>query len=44
MIVQNLSLRPNRIFIVRHGESEANVDHAIYDTKPDNLHELTELG
>lgn len=34
--MQNLSLRPKRIFIIRHGESEANVNHSIYDTKPDN--------
>ena len=36
---------PNRIILVRHGESEANATHnAILATKPDPRVELTEKG
>lgn len=35
---------PNRIIMVRHGESEGNADHTLYRTKPDNLVELTKKG
>jgi len=35
---------PKRIFIVRHGESEGNVNHQIYKTVPDNSLELTQKG
>jgi len=35
---------PNRIILVRHGESEGNADHSLYRTKGDNLIELTLNG
>ena len=35
---------PERIILMRHGQSEANVDHSILATKPDNLIELTSRG
>ena len=37
-------LLPKRIILVRHGESEANADHTLLRTKPDNLIELTAKG
>jgi len=37
-------LLPNRVILVRHGESEGNVDPSVYSTKPDHAVELTELG
>src|SRR3954464_99313 len=33
--------RPRRIYLVRHGESEGNVNKEIYKTKPDYALELT---
>ena len=35
---------PERIVLMRHGQSEANVDPSILATKPDNLVELTARG
>lgn len=35
---------PNRIILVRHGESEGNCDETLYRTKADNLVELTCKG
>lgn len=37
-------MKPRRIIILRHGESEANVSKALYEYKPDHLMELTEKG
>jgi len=37
-------LLPNRIILIRHGESEGNVHESVYGTKADNLVELSELG
>lgn len=37
-------MKPKRIFLVRHGESEGNVDKTIYTKKPDYAYELTERG
>jgi len=37
-------LLPPRVILVRHGESEGNVDPAVYRHKPDNAVELTEAG
>mmetsp|Transcript_148982 Transcript_148982/g.285403 ORF Transcript_148982/g.285403 Transcript_148982/m.285403 type:complete len:311 (-) Transcript_148982:62-994(-) len=37
-------LLPERIILIRHGESEGNADHTLYRTKADNLIELTENG
>ena len=36
--------RPTNIFLVRHGESEANADKSVYGRKPDWRIELTERG
>jgi hypothetical protein len=36
--------KPRRIILMRHGESEGNVDPTIYSRKPDNKVELTENG
>jgi len=36
--------KPKRIFLIRHGESEGNVNPNIYSVKPDNKIELTKLG
>ena len=35
---------PKRIILVRHGESEANVDPIVYSQVPDHLIHLTETG
>ncbi|XP_050221565.1 phosphoglycerate mutase-like protein AT74 [Mercurialis annua] len=35
---------PKRIILVRHGESEGNLDTAAYTTTPDNKIQLTPLG
>jgi broad specificity phosphatase PhoE len=36
--------KPKKIFIIRHGQSEANVDKSVYVTKPDFAVNLTPLG
>ena len=36
--------RPQRIVLVRHGESEGNVDETIYERVPDHALELTWRG
>lgn len=36
--------RPRRIILVRHGESQGNVDDAIYETVPDHALSLTPKG
>ncbi|MGD3110299.1 histidine phosphatase family protein [Streptomyces sp. YGL11-2] len=36
--------RPRRIVLVRHGESEGNVDDTIYEREPDHALSLTETG
>jgi len=35
---------PERVILLRHGESEANADHTLYRTKADNLILLSEKG
>ena len=35
---------PNRVILLRHGESEGNSDATLYRTKADNLIELTPKG
>lgn len=35
---------PKRIILVRHGESQANIDDTLYSRVPDNAIELTERG
>jgi broad specificity phosphatase PhoE len=37
-------VKPKRIFLIRHGESEGNVDRAVYGRKPDYALLLTERG
>lgn len=37
-------MKPKRIILVRHGQSEADVDHTIFSRKPDSDHELTNEG
>lgn len=37
-------MKPKKIFLIRHGESEGNVDPAIYATKPDYTLLLTPRG
>lgn len=36
--------RPHRIILIRHGESEGNIDPALYGSIPDNLIRLSEAG
>ena len=35
---------PKRLILVRHGESQGNIDHTIYEHTPDNALHLTERG
>ena len=37
-------MKPKRIFLVRHGESEGNADRSVYARKPDYALELTQTG
>lgn len=37
-------MKPENIFLVRHGQSEGNVDKEVYKTKPDYTLRLTEKG
>ena len=37
-------IMPNKLILVRHGQSEGNVSEKIYQTKPDNSISLTKLG
>lgn len=37
-------MKPKRIILIRHGESEGNVNKSIYSTKPDYTLELTSKG
>ncbi|WP_404389176.1 histidine phosphatase family protein [Humibacillus xanthopallidus] len=39
-----LANRPDRIILVRHGESEGNVDETVYERVPDHRLSLTERG
>ena len=40
----NSSIMPRRVVMIRHGESEGNVNESAYQTKPDNSLGLTKLG
>jgi broad specificity phosphatase PhoE len=40
----SLEHRPNRIILVRHGESEGNIDDTIYERVPDHRISLTAKG
>lgn len=37
-------MKPQKIFIIRHGQSEGNVDKTIYHKKPDYALNLTNIG
>src|SRR3982750_1286891 len=37
-------MKPKRIILIRHGESEGNVDRIVYSQKPDYALLLTEKG
>jgi len=37
-------MKPKRIIVIRHGESEANVDKGLYVDTPDHKVELTKVG
>ena len=41
---EQLAKRPGRIILVRHGQSQGNVDDKIYSTVPDSQIALTERG
>ena len=36
--------KPFRIILIRHGQSQGNIDNKIYATTPDNKITLTDLG
>lgn len=36
--------RPQRIVLIRHGESEGNVDDTVYEREPDHALALTPRG
>mmetsp|Transcript_31474 Transcript_31474/g.66206 ORF Transcript_31474/g.66206 Transcript_31474/m.66206 type:complete len:529 (-) Transcript_31474:113-1699(-) len=40
----NAGCLPNKLIMIRHGQSEGNVDETLYATKPDNAMRLTKLG
>jgi hypothetical protein len=40
----NAAIMPNKLILIRHGQSEGNVDEILYSTKPDNNMRLTKLG
>lgn len=40
----NAGCLPSKLVLVRHGQSEGNVDELLYSTRPDNAMRLTELG
>ncbi|HET7798805.1 MAG TPA: histidine phosphatase family protein [Humibacillus xanthopallidus] len=41
---EGLEHRPERIVLVRHGESEGNVDETVYERVPDHRLRLTDVG
>jgi broad specificity phosphatase PhoE len=40
----NAKIMPNKLIMIRHGQSEGNVNEALYSTTPDNAMRLTQLG
>ena len=40
----NSTIMPSKLIMVRHGQSEGNVDEVLYSKIPDNAMRLTELG
>ena len=43
-LIQYTSMKPKRIILIRHGESQANVDKYLFGRVPDYTIELTEKG
>ena len=43
-IKSKTSMKPKRIILIRHGESEGNVSRTVYHEKPDYALELSEEG
>lgn len=41
---QEQRMKPNRIFLIRHGESQGNINRSIYAERPDYALELSEKG
>lgn len=37
-------MKPKKIFLIRHGQSEGNANHMSYEHKPDYTMQLTDLG
>ncbi len=44
LLFKNRNMKPKRIVLIRHGESEGNVNQGIYAIKPDYKLRLTEKG
>lgn len=40
----NARIMPNKVVLVRHGQSEGNINELLYSTTPDNAIPLTKLG
>lgn len=40
----NASIMPNKVIMLRHGQSEGNVNEILYSTTPDNAMRITKLG
>mmetsp|Transcript_22553 Transcript_22553/g.48964 ORF Transcript_22553/g.48964 Transcript_22553/m.48964 type:complete len:649 (-) Transcript_22553:113-2059(-) len=40
----NSRIMPNKVVLIRHGQSEGNVEEGLYATTPDNAMKLTALG
>lgn len=40
----NASIMPNKLILIRHGQTLGNIDECLYATTPDNAMPLTELG
>lgn len=41
---RNSRIMPNKVVLIRHGQSEGNVEESLYATTPDNAMKLTALG
>jgi len=40
----NAKIMPNKVVMIRHGQSMGNIDETLYSTTPDNAMPLTKLG
>jgi len=40
----NAKIMPNKVVMIRHGQSMGNIDESLYSTTPDNAMPLTKLG